>query len=225
MRSTRTVLVNAPMARRPIPPVSANVRPQSTMNLDEIRIANESDAASIAGIVNAAYRPSPGASGWTHESELVDGDRISPDQVTKTIRKPNSVILVGLKDSAIVACVHIEKEGVNGHIGMLAVSPVLQTAGFGKKMLSLAENYALEVFAAENFNLVVLSSRSELIAFYLRRGYQRTGSVMDYPLSAGVGIPKNPALKIEVLQKRSNHALNADSLGQRAFGASPNPAV
>lgn len=174
------------------------------MNLDEFRIANESDALAIAGIVNAAYRPSPGTSGWTHESELVNGDRISPAQVTEAIKKPNSVILVGLKDSAIVACVHIEKESNSGHIGMLAVSPVLQTAGLGKQMLSLAESYALEVFGVEKFILVVVSSRSELIAFYLRRGYERTGSVMDYPILAGVGIPKNPALKIEVLQKRSN---------------------
>ena len=52
--------------------------------------------------------------------------------------------------------------------------------------------------------MVVVSSRRELISFYLRRGYRKTGSIMDYPLSQGAGIPKNPVLKIEVLEKQSD---------------------
>lgn len=191
------------------------------MNVDEFRIANEADASAIAGIVNAAYRPSPGTPGWTHESELVAGDRISPLQVIEIIRKTNSVILVGFINLAIVTCVHIEKKGNSGHIGLLAVSPVLQTAGLGKQMLSLAEHYAREIFCVEQFILVVVSARRELIAFYLRRGYERTGEVTDYPISADVGIPKNSDLKIEVLQKQSNHALITDGLGPRVSGASP----
>jgi ribosomal protein S18 acetylase RimI-like enzyme len=189
------------------------------MSLDAFRIANESDASAIAELVNAAYRPRPSAAGWTHESELLVGDRTNPTQVSEVITKPNSAILVGLKNSAIVACVHIEKEGDNGHIGMLAVNPALQAAGVGKQMLALAENYAIEVFGAEKFILVVVSLRSELIAFYLRRGYQKTGCVMDYPLSAGAGIPKITALQIEVLEKRSNNAINSDSEKRRSFVA------
>jgi ribosomal protein S18 acetylase RimI-like enzyme len=180
------------------------------MNPGEFRIANESDSTAIAELVNAAYRPSYDTAGWTHESDLVAGERTAPAQVAETIKRPNSVILVRDENSAIVACVHIEKEGNNSHIGMLAVNPTLQTAGIGKQMLVLAENYATETFGAEIFILVVVSARSELIAFYLRRGYQKTGSVMDYPLSAGAGIPKNPALKIEILEKRSNLAVKRD---------------
>ena len=84
---------------------------------------------------------------------------------------------------------------------MLAVNPALQGAGAGKQILTQAEKYALEVFGAVKFMVVVVSSRSELISFYLRRGYQQTGSIMDYPVSQGVGVPKNPILKIEVLEK------------------------
>lgn len=172
------------------------------MSIDTFRIANNLDSEVIANLVNKAYRPEPGASGWTHESDLVSGSRTSASQITETVSKPNSTILVGLKDSKIVACVHVEKEGNNSHIGMLAVKPELQGAGVGKQILSQAEKYALEVFGAEKFMMVVISSRSELISFYLRRGYQQTGSMMDYPVSQGVGIPKNPAIKIVVLEKR-----------------------
>ena len=129
--------------------------------------------------------------------------------------KPDSIILVGLKDSEIVACVHIEKDSGNSYIGMLAVSPILQGAGMGKKILALAERYASENYGSEKFIMVVLSSRSELISFYLRRGYQQTGAVMDYPLSAGAGTPKHPDLKIEVLEKRSNIALKRDAAKSR----------
>lgn len=51
--------------------------------------------------------------------------------------------------------------------------------------------------------MIVVSGRIELIAFYLRRGYQQTGSVMDYPILAGVGTPKDASLKIEALEKRA----------------------
>lgn len=181
------------------------------MNHDEFRIANESDASAIAKLVNSAYRPSLGAAGWTHESELVAGERTTPAQVVEAIKRASSIILVRCEKSAIVACVHIEKEGKNSHIGMLAVEPVLQTTGIGKQILELAENYAIKLFGAEKLILVVVSARSELIAFYLRRGYQKTGSVMDYPLSAGAGTPKNPALKIEVLEKWSNNEVEWDA--------------
>jgi hypothetical protein len=64
--------------------------------------------------------------------------------------------------------------------------------------------------------MAVVSSRSELIAFYLRRGYQKTGVVQDYPLSAGVGTPKFSGLKIEVLEKRSNPAFERDCAKARS---------
>ena len=51
--------------------------------------------------------------------------------------------------------------------------------------------------------MVVLSAREELIGFYLRRGYRRTGEVMDYPIEAGVGMPLYSELSIEVLEKRA----------------------
>lgn len=46
-------------------------------------------------------------------------------------------------------------------------------------MLFQAERYAPNVFGAEKFIMVVVTSRSELISFYLRRVYRETGSIMD----------------------------------------------
>ncbi len=177
------------------------------MNINTFRTAIKSDAEAIAQLVNKAYRPKTGLAGWTHESDWVSGNRTSVGQVEKIMSKPDSVILVGLKNSKIVASVHVEKDGGNSHIGMLAVHPKLQEAGAGKQMLAYVEKYANENFGSEKFVMTVVSSRSELIAFYLRRGYQKTGVVQDYPLSAGVGTPKFLGLKTETLEKRFNSAL------------------
>ena len=186
------------------------------MSMDTFRIANKSDAEAIAQLVNKAYRPETVAAGWTHESDLVSGNRTSVGQVGEVILKPDSVIFVGLKGSEIVACVHVKKDGSYCHIGMLAVNPRLQGQGAGKQMLAHAERYANENFCSEKFIMVVVSSRSELIAFYLRRGYRKTGTVQDYPLSAGVGTPKFTNLKTEVLEKRSNPAFERDCANARS---------
>lgn len=166
------------------------------------RNAEKSDAETIAKLVNQAYRPQPGASGWTHESLLVSGDRTTVAQVAELMAKPDSTILVGITDNAITACVHVEKDGQHCHIGMLAVNPILQGAGLGKQILAYAERFARERFEADKFILLVLSARTELIDFYRRRGYAKTGRVLDYPLAAGVGTPRHCDLKIEVLEKQ-----------------------
>lgn len=170
--------------------------------IDKYRIANKSDIEAIVKLVNMAYRPESGVSGWTHESDLVSGNRTNDSQIMEIMSKPDSVILISLKTSEIVACVHIEKIGKNSHIGMLAVSPALQGVGTGKQMLTHAEMYASVNFGSEKFIIVVVSSRIELISFYLRRNYQKTGILKEYPLSAGVGTPKLANLKIEVLEKQ-----------------------
>lgn len=168
------------------------------------RIARVDDSAEIAQLVNEAYRPAPGMGGWTHESDLVSGKRINSEKVENLMKQENSTILVGVLGSIIATCVHIEKEGTNGYIGMLAVSPLLQGLGKGKEVLAHAEEYAVKNFNSNNFVMVVVAARTELISFYLRRGYKKTGTTMQYPLDAGVGTPKFDALQIETLHKASN---------------------
>lgn len=180
------------------------------MNIDSMCIATVTDAGAVAHLVNKSYRPEVGSPGWTHESDLVSGKRTNERQVIDTISRKDSFILLGLRGHEVIACVHVEKEGKNCHIGMLAVSPSLQGSGIGKRMLSQAEHFANTNFASETFTMLVLSERLELISFYERRGYQRTDAVMDYPLSAGGGIPKVEGLKIEILKKRPNNRAESD---------------
>lgn len=175
------------------------------MNQPTFREATISDAEEVAWLVNAAYRPQPGAEGWTHESKVVSGDRTSPQQVQELLR--HSVVLVGLRDGKIVACVQIEGKDGDAYIGMLAVEPSVQATGVGKTMLAQAEAYAASVLSAERFVLVVVATRTELIQFYLRRGYRQSDQQLPYPVGSGVGTPRCEALNLAVLHKPSNTAI------------------
>lgn len=84
---------------------------------------------------------------------------------------------------------------------MLATEPAWQAQGLGKCMLQHAETFAAEHFKATVIRVVVLAARPELIAFYERRGYARTGQIEDYPVDAEIGKPLVEGLKIEVLAK------------------------
>lgn len=177
------------------------------MGIDAFHIAGETDAGTITRLVNDAYRPGSGIAGWTHEADWVSGDRTNIIQIRGILSKANSTILLGIKDSRTVACIHVEKDGDTCHIGMLAVDPALQGSGLGKQILNQAENFAITHFGSTLFSMAVVSTRSELIAFYSRRGYRKTGHVMEYPLLAQAGIPKCEGLTIEILEKRPDDSL------------------
>lgn len=147
----------------------------------EFRAAGRHDAAAVAQLVNRAYRPSPGSGGWTHESGLIDGHRITAASVKELVLAPESAVLLAQDAGETVGCVHVAKEERSAYIGMLAVEPRLQNQGLGRRILEAAETYAAERFAPEKLVMAVLSPRVELIAFYRRRGYQQCG-LSDYPV-------------------------------------------
>ena len=165
------------------------------------RKASGLDAGKIAMLVNRAYRPLDSERGWTHEANLVSGQRTTEEQVLSLFHA-RSTILVFCLDSDIAACVHVKCSDSFAEIGMLATDPDRQMQGLGKQILSCAEQYALEHFGSIAFKMSVLSSRSELIAFYERRGYARTGEIASYPVSAGIGEPMVDGLVVELMVKK-----------------------
>lgn len=168
----------------------------------QLRSATTDDIDAVVALVNRAYRPAADAAGWTHEAALVAGERINPAQLAQLLQQADSAVLLGCAGIHVVACVLVEKEEDGAcMIGMLAVDPQLQTAGLGKRMLQHAEQFARQQFGAVLLRMVVISARSELLAFYLRRGYRRSGRQLAYPSAAGVGTPKLDNLQIEVLEK------------------------
>lgn len=175
------------------------MKEDEAVNNISIRTAKVDDAAQIAEVVNAAYRPGPGQEGWTHESALVAGSRVTLEQVVEALA--GSMVLVAFSESGVVGCVQIQAEEREAHIGMLAVLPSIQAAGLGKMLLAAAERYAVDSLQASLFVLHVVAERRELIDFYLRRGYRETGECEPYPVEAGVGNPLDADISLSILQK------------------------
>jgi len=169
------------------------------------RFALKSDAEEISRLVNCAYRPKLNNHGWTHEAELISGDRINAKQVEKLLC-PQSLILVACLSEKIIACVHIENSADHVYIGMLACEPNYQGQGIGKEMLFQAEQYSLIHFKSKSFKMKILSSRPELFDFYQRRGYKLSGEFEEFYSNEGVGFALVTGLKILGLEKNiQNH--------------------
>jgi GNAT superfamily N-acetyltransferase len=120
----------------------------------------------------------------------VGGARVDLPQVQALLAAPSVVLL---------AC-HVTTTG------MLATEPTHQAQGVGKQLLRHAEQYAAQHLNALEFNMWVLSCRLELIAFYLRQGYERKPQHQAYPISSGVGAPLVPDLELVLLSKKADAA-------------------
>lgn len=167
-----------------------------------LRPATRSDCAVLASFVNAGYRGESSRAGWTTEADLLGGQRVDAVGLRGVVGRQGSVVLLHESAGEIVACVALEKRGDDCHLGMLTVAPVRQSAGLGRGMLAGAEAYAKETFGATRMSMWVIALRAELIAWYERRGYRRTGRFEPFPYGdRRFGLPRRPDLRFEVLEK------------------------
>jgi len=164
----------------------------------KLQLANANNVDEICNLINLAYR---GDIGWTTEATLVSGNRSTQIEVEQYIADPNATLLIAYNHDEIVSCICIEMNDGGAYIGFFAVHPKLQGKGVGKAILSQAENYALINLKARKYLMAVVGGRKELIAYYERRGYCRTGKIEDFPVHRDVGTPLQDGLTIEYMEK------------------------
>ena len=166
------------------------------------RPATTADAPALVALVNSAYRGDSSKAGWTTEADLLGGQRIDVEGLTETIAIPGHVILLHMQDHLPVACVHLERTGEDCYLGMLTVRPTRQGAGLGRQLLEAAERWAIAHWSARSMHLTVIVQRVELIAWYERHGYRRTGERKPFPYGdERFGLPRRADLAFEVLCK------------------------
>jgi N-acetylglutamate synthase-like GNAT family acetyltransferase len=83
---------------------------------------------------------------------------------------------------------------------MLTVEPELQAKGIGAKLIARSEAEALQLNYTKLW-MTVLSTRSELIAYYQRKGFELTGAKKPFPNDNKFGIAKQP-LELLVMEKQ-----------------------
>lgn len=163
--------------------------------------AEPSDAVPLASLINSAYRGESSRQGWTTEADLLEGRRTEAADIAHLIAQADSLIVLCRQQQELLGSVHLQHIAQQTHIGMLAVTPALQNQGIGKHLLAAAENQARQTWQSQCFVMAVIPCRTELIAFYERRGYRRTGVFKEFPVNPAMWTPKVPGLALEMLEK------------------------
>lgn len=165
------------------------------------RKAEQADAPHIVSLVNSAYRGESSRQGWTTEADFLDGRRTDVAEVQKLIAAPGSLYLLCLLDGEAVGSVHLEQAADGAYLGMFAIQPTRQGHGIGSRLLERAETIVRKEWGLSKIMMRVVTLRHELIAFYARRGYVRTGKLRPFPLNAALWTPKVAGLQMELLEK------------------------
>lgn len=166
--------------------------------------ATAADADAVVALVNSAYRGDSSRVGWTTEADLLGGQRTDADGIRGVVAADASRLLLHrAADGTLLACVLLERRPGGGcYLGMLTVRPDRQAAGIGRRLLAAAESYAAAELRASYVEMTVIGARTELIAWYERRGYARTGERRPFPYGdERFGLPRRPDLDFEVLRK------------------------
>jgi GNAT superfamily N-acetyltransferase len=171
------------------------------------RTATPADVAAVVALVESAYRGEGSRAGWTTEADLLDGRRTGADEVERVVADGDSRLIAAERGGELVACCHVARDdGAAGepaaYFGMFAVRPRLQAGGVGRLVLAEAERRARAEWDAALMRMRVLSARSDLIAWYERRGYARTGRTFPFPYGdERFGLPRRADLRFEELVK------------------------
>jgi len=163
--------------------------------------AELSDAAAIAALVNSAYRGETSRAGWTTEADLLDGLRITTPEVATLIRREDAFVLAGVLRDQVVATIACERLENTAKFSLIAVKPTLQNKGYGREMIRAAEAITTREWRVAGFFMSVITLRTELIEFYERLGFERSGQFEDFPENPSLWQPKVRPLALEYLVK------------------------
>lgn len=159
------------------------------------RPATEADLPHLHPVIERAYRGDTARAGWTHEADLVSGERTDLETL-RSLLDGDSRLLIALDGDTILGCVNVADRGDGlAYLGLLCVDPLLQAGGIGRKLVADAELTARNSFAATRIEMTVIDRRAELIAWYLRQGYAPSGETRPFP------VPLDPPLSMTVLVK------------------------
>jgi ribosomal protein S18 acetylase RimI-like enzyme len=129
-----------------------------------LRFAAEADIENLVTLINAAF---------VVEQVAIAGDRIDRIGVLKYMASGRFFVTENAGN--LVGCVYVEKRGLRGYLGLLAVRTVEQGRGLGRSLAAEAERY----FRNEGCSAVdlrLISARSQLVAFYEKLGFTVQGT-------------------------------------------------
>jgi ribosomal protein S18 acetylase RimI-like enzyme len=163
------------------------------------RAATAADAPALTDLINRAYRSEASQAGWTTEGHLLEGPRIDEATLLELLAATPAVLLQAELAGCLAGCVYLEPQGNALYLSMLAVAPEAQATGLGRQLLAQAEAHARQA-GCRIIKMSVLAQRTELLAWYERQGYHRTGASEPFPATTRFGRPRQP-LTLLALEK------------------------
>lgn len=170
------------------------------MNIEPATCA---DRDALHALIESAYRGDSARRGWTHEADLLGGQRTDRQALDDLLANERQTMLVARTAEGIAGCIALTDKGEGRfYFGMLTVAPDLQGIGLGKRLLDAAERHAAAA-GAEVMEMQVIKQRTDLIAWYERRGYRATGATLPFPMDdPRFGLPKRSDLLFALFEKK-----------------------
>lgn len=173
------------------------------MSAPTFRPAAPDDVPALHRLIESAYRGDSAKVGWTHEADLLGGQRTDEAELLDILADASRVILLAEVDGVLTGCVQVADQGEGlAYLGLLTVDPTRQAGGLGRLLIDAAEVEAVARFKATRMEMTVIRQRAELIAWYERRGYALTGETRPFPLDdERFGLPQTRELAFVVMEK------------------------
>ncbi len=151
------------------------------------RLATAADLPALKTLVESAYRGDSARLGWTHEADLLFGERVSMADLALAVGDADARVILcdvaGLLHGTVTITA---RAGDRAYLGMLCVDPRRQAGGLGRALIAEAEAVARRTFASTVMEMTVIAPRRDLIAYYIRRGYRETGERRPFPMATPV---------------------------------------
>lgn len=157
------------------------------------REATTADVDEAVRVINAAYSIDETNTSWVGSRDFQRGERTNHAEVAELLDENETVLLLGHLDGTLVSSCTLHRSHDSAHLGQLAVDPAAQQGGIGRRTLANAERFAASTWGTRRIELQVVNLHVELQAWYERRGYVRTGSIIDFPAEAAAVGPNAPA--------------------------------
>jgi ribosomal protein S18 acetylase RimI-like enzyme len=173
--------------------------------MTNVTIATDAEIEAIVALVNSAFRGESSRAGWTTEADFLGGQRTDAETLRAELAAtPGAVMLVmrDAPDGPLFGCVRlVPVDDDVWYLGMFTVEPRLQNQKLGRTLLEAAERF-IAGRGARTMRMSVIGIRQELLAWYERRGYVRTGETREFPHGdPRFGEPRGQDLTLLILEK------------------------
>jgi ribosomal protein S18 acetylase RimI-like enzyme len=128
-----------------------------------LRNAGSADIPAIVDLINRAF---------SVEKFFKSGERTDAAQVTDMMRTGRFLLLTAA--DTLIACIYVRITGERAYAGTLAVAPLHQRSGIGRRMMCEVEKHAREQ-GCEVLDIRIVNVRPELSEIYSKLGFVPTG--------------------------------------------------